>query len=48
MGLPEDDEKEVNIDERKGIDDSTGIMKARGKLILRWRLICSRWIIHIS
>ncbi|XWS36548.1 hypothetical protein CRYUN_Cryun20dG0094200 [Craigia yunnanensis] len=29
MGLLEDDEKEVNIDERKGVDDSTGIVKAR-------------------
>ena len=47
MGLPEDDEKEVNIDERKGIDDTIGIVKARGKLILRWRLICSRWMVHI-
>lgn len=42
MGLLEEDEKEQNVNEIKGNDDSTRIVKApRGKLILLRRLICS-------
>lgn len=47
MGLLEDDEKELSVEEVKGIDFSTGIVNARGKLILRWRLIHCRWMVPI-